>query len=569
MVLKRVFGVLRTNAGDTAQHPGDESRRTPKTQQRVSGRVSVWKAWLPLLVLIVLWTIELYVVQQYTAIRTYHPRFMILKLGVRFCLTLSLIATLCLALPRLWLIAVMLVGAVFELVVISFSQCFNASLSYFHVTGQWKEGFQVLDGGLIFLPWLAIVGVAAALLSKVLLVWRACPASFLQRRTRIVLALLCLSCYIGGVGACQWRLGLLRRSIVEYETGDVVFVVGYLPAWGGEWYYSRDDEVFLDWAMESAAESTDNMTPTLPLLPESDLFVAVQFESLGYSLLNKKVGGKDLVPFLLRLAESSAVFRLRVMHMVGSADSDFAFLTGIRPNGLLLPYKVPGFPWKTSSWVRTLLDEKGYQTVWFNGFSKVFFARETPYEKMGFRVRFCQEELKGRYPDRSFGLFSDADMYRQSLEWLEEHPDEPAFHFFISATSHIPWTLEDPQQRIIFPDPGSNRENYFNSVAYADRCMSDYYERLPNGTVFVVYGDQRLFTGAEDAGTERGEEYTACLINVKGENFGAQQKDVEGARKGRYTIVDLGAYVKNSIRQWSPRTNPPTEANLPEAVPAN
>jgi phosphoglycerol transferase MdoB-like AlkP superfamily enzyme len=526
---------------ETPSNSGSELNRESKTP---------YLFWY---LLIIFWVAELFCIQHLSIIRTYYPLFYAGKVGIRLLLDATLITAVCLLFPRKIIAAVFVGFSLFELVTVSFSSFFGRSISYFIIANQWKEGAKVADGGLaeLSLSFLAII-IATFIVKLALLIYSKRPELKWQWRYSFVMVL--LVGYCGCVAALNHKLELLKRSVVMYETGDVAFITGYLPAWFGEYYYTRDPDFFYNHAMKVAEDlTTDNLTHIASPLPESKHFIAIQFESVGIGCLDKKINGKELTPFLNKLAKNSTSFEMEVYHECGSADSDFAFLTSKRPNGMLMPYKVPRFPWKFS-WVNSL-NNQGYETAWFNAFKKDFFARDMPYKEMGFNRRFCQEDMGGKNPRHKFGLYTDRDLYRESLKCIEEDPNKRVFHFIISATSHTPYTMEDPEQRIIYTDPKTTEENYLNSIRFTDASFEEYYNKLPEGSLLILYGDHTVHYCRFDE-EDDDKEYTPCIVHIKGKDVRFMNEKNSDLLKG-FSIVDIGGYVNSSVLRWGGLSNSP------------
>ena len=113
-----------------------------------------------------------------------------------------------------------------------------------------------------------------------------------------------------------------------------------------------------------------------------DHIVVIQVESLGFAVLDHVENGREVTPFLNHLPETSLFYRIRASHRIGSADADFAMLTGKAPSREMITYKIRGYPYDNS--LPHLLNRLGYRTSSLHGASGRYYGRRPAFEQMGF-----------------------------------------------------------------------------------------------------------------------------------------------------------------------------------------
>ena len=177
---------------------------------------------------------------------------------------------------------------------------------------------------------------------------------------------------------------------------------------------------------------------------------------------------------------------IKAVHPTGSADSDFVVLMSHMPNSIVPPYSVADFSYDES--LPFYAAKYGWQTEIFHGNRGSFFARERAFRQMGFSEIFFQRRIvDGTVQAGKWGV-SDGDVFDLSSKRLLE-AENPSIHFIITLTTHSPFNYlpEDIPQLISAPVTLGDR--YINSMRYLDDCLCEYFEKLPDGTIMIIYGD--------------------------------------------------------------------------------
>ncbi|HLV61586.1 MAG TPA: LTA synthase family protein, partial [Fredinandcohnia sp.] len=265
-------------------------------------------------------------------------------------------------------------------------------------------------------------------------------------------------------------------------------------------------------------------------------------ESLDHSLLGHREGGELVAPFLTALREDSATYRVRPIHDNGSADADFSMLTGRAPSPDVITYRLLHYPYGET--LPKIFRRAGYHTESIHGLYGHFFGRQPVFAgPMGFDAVLFEKELMEGYGVRPgrWGI-EDREMLDVAARRLVAHEGK-IFQFVITLTSHGPFDYLDPKDEELFPGATALRQRYLNSMRYVDRALQAFYERLPEGTLLVVYGDHESGTEPprKDAAGRR-VEIVPYLVHLKGARLRAADPTL--AESGELEQLDLVTYVR-------------------------
>src|SRR5690606_16469841 len=279
----------------------------------------------------------------------------------------------------------------------------------------------------------------------------------------------------------------VRRTVSFGRTGTAD---GYCWTWAGEGYFLGDR--LLDRAIEVARTRTSNRLADEIPLPPSDRVVIVQVESLEDSVVDLEIEGELVMPFLASLREGSLYYKVEAIHDNGSADADFSMLTGVAPSPDVITYRLVGYPYGDT--LPKIFARAGYHTQSIHGLYGTFFDRRRVFEgPMGFdEVIFEEELLAHGLPRGKWGL-RDLDVLRYAGDRVRD-AEGKLFQFVITLTSHGPFHFLKPEDEELFPGATRVRPRYLNSMRYVDRALREFYERLPEGTLLVIYGDHESAT---------------------------------------------------------------------------
>ena len=255
-------------------------------------------------------------------------------------------------------------------------------------------------------------------------------------------------------------------------------------------------------ASKSDTETSIRYTKSSKKKP-SDLFgvaegknlILVSMESTQNFVINQKVNGEEITPFLNSLIKDSLYFSNIYDQTAQGKTSDAEFMidTGLYPlsSGSAFVRK----PDNTYRSLPHILKEKeDYFAAVFHGNDRTFWNRESMYKALGYDRYFSKRDYNVTEENSvNYGI-KDIPFFEQTTSLLEKIP-KPFYTRLITLTNHFPFLLEEGDQ---FIDQADTREDvvnrYVTTVRYEDEAIKALFENLKaNGlyddTVVVLYGD--------------------------------------------------------------------------------
>jgi len=453
---------------------------------------SVFSSWTFLwLSLVLLWSVELFLVQEYTLVVNYpyaEWKWLVSRC-IRFALDI-LFCSFCLGLMRRWfLYGLFFLNIVGSTGLILYSQYFDRSLSLLTILYQVEEGLNVTGYIFDLVNWYVLVGLLAVFVVKVVVneKCRTCSKSILKGYR---LAIVSLVAYLLLGFMVNRYVDPLRKLTTFCSVARMGVTYGYIPAWIGELWYLNDERL-VERATEFAhSQRYDRLTPVEYPLRFDGSMVVIQMESFDFAVLDCLDGGRPVTPFLNRLKDASFFYKIQPIHSTGSSDADFVLLTGLMPSPDVATYKIINYPYDEIETLGRLARKNNYVSTAFHGASGTFYDRRPAFQKLGLDSLLFKEEMVA-----SHGLAADTwgvkdhDVFGLSLRLLEKNSGAPQLHFIITLTSHGPWIYLAPEEKQLYKKPKNIREDYLNSMRYLDSALEKYISQLPKGTIVVLYGD--------------------------------------------------------------------------------
>ncbi|MGW9857532.1 lipoteichoic acid synthase [Staphylococcus hominis] len=226
--------------------------------------------------------------------------------------------------------------------------------------------------------------------------------------------------------------------------------------------------------------------------------IKIHLESFQTFLINKKVNGKEVTPFLNKLSTGNDDFRYypNFFHQTGqgkTSDSEFTMdnsLYGL-PQGSA--YSLKGD--NTYQSLPAILDQKeGYTSNVMHGDYKTFWNRDQIYKHFG-----IDKFYDATYYDMSdenivnLGL-KDKPFFKESAEY-QSKMKQPFYSHLITLTNHYPFTLNSEDASIDKPNTGdSTVDGYIQTAHYLDQALEQYINDLKekglyDNSVIMIYGD--------------------------------------------------------------------------------
>jgi hypothetical protein len=506
---------------------------------------------LMMLVFILTWTIELFVLQAVTLVypNETSERFIFWVPKIRFVLDLGFITVLTMALRRRWLVVAVIGSFFVYLGLLTYFKYFLKPLSFLTMITSWREGLKVAGFAWDMFPRAAAAWLLLALAIKLAALALSSRASLPRHCGRLVAASV-LCCYVALYSLANYYDPLWYVQTTR-GVGRLGHIRGYLGPWFAEWYYLRNEQLLND-ALELRKTVYDQLTPIEADIPIRQRIVIVQAESLDTNIIGWKVRGVEVTPFLNRLRRASMYYRVRAVHTQHSAEADFALLNGVRGSQRANTYTIPGYPYKNTT--PQLLVGCGYDVFSFHGNYGEFYNRRAAYHQMGFTDYYFREELETDFslPSDRWGV-SDEDALRLSAQ-LMRTASKPTCHFVITLTTHTPYTQLPAARNEIFPEPDTTAERYYNNMRYLDNCLRDYVTALGGGATVVIFADHPTedFQGFVcDRDVARRREYVPFLIYDTDQDLSKLQKtrSLAVSTDGSLNLVDVINYLRGQFKR--------------------
>jgi len=222
--------------------------------------------------------------------------------------------------------------------------------------------------------------------------------------------------------------------------------------------------------------------------------VIVQIESLETQVVDYRINGKLLMPFLYNFRNQSVYFKnFFAQHSGGaSTDADLSMLTSLLP----VRHQV-GLYTADYSRIYTLADvlkENGYTSFALNPIHGQFFNKNSAYPRAGID-NFYDEEF---YSGEAKGWYSkDWHFYEQSLDIIKKAAT-PFFAYIINIQSHGPFKNYSDSTKEVFDfknvDFSKLQIDYLLSMHEIDLAIEHLYKMLTksglmDNTILLIYGD--------------------------------------------------------------------------------
>ncbi|MFC0522616.1 LTA synthase family protein [Pontibacillus salicampi] len=222
--------------------------------------------------------------------------------------------------------------------------------------------------------------------------------------------------------------------------------------------------------------------------------IYISAESIQSFVINKKINGKEITPFLNDLIENSYYFN-NFYHQTEqgkTSDSEWVVETSLYPLSRGAVFFTHSE--NETNAVPEIVSNHGYTSAVFHANNKSFWNRSVMYDTLGYD-EFFSESAYEVTPDNSIGWgLSDKDFFKQSIKHLKSL-EEPYYTKFITLTNHFPFEMPEEQQTIDKYDSSSSTlNNYFTTVKYMDESIEQFFQNLKDAgeyedSIIVIYGD--------------------------------------------------------------------------------
>lgn len=224
--------------------------------------------------------------------------------------------------------------------------------------------------------------------------------------------------------------------------------------------------------------------------------IYVSLESFQNFMINYKLNGQEVTPFLNSLANDGETFYFdNFYHQTGqgkTSDAEFLMENSLYPlsQGAVFINKAQN----TYQAAPAILKGYGYNSAVFHGNYKTFWNRNVMYKALGYDQFFDAEyyDMSGTNV-KNYGM-KDIPYFKESMPMLEKLK-QPFYTKFITLSNHFPFEMDPGDTDFPAGNFGDSVvNNYFQSAHYMDDSLKEFFDYLKadglyNNTVIVLYGD--------------------------------------------------------------------------------
>lgn len=238
--------------------------------------------------------------------------------------------------------------------------------------------------------------------------------------------------------------------------------------------------------------------------------IVIHLESFQQFLIDKKVNGKEVTPFLNKLYHSQSTYSFdNFFHEVGqgkTSDAENMLETSTYglPQGSLFAQLGSDNAFQGAPSI--LHQKRDYTTAVFHGNVASFWNRNNTYKNLGYQY-FFDASYYDTSGDKSLGFgLKDKLLFNDSVKYLQRL-QQPFYVKYLTVTNHFPFSLDSEDQDDGFkaPDTGDKTvNNYFKTAHYLDEAIKEFYSYLhktglDKKSLIVLYGDHYGISNSENS----------------------------------------------------------------------
>ncbi|MDF2903664.1 MAG: polyglycerolphosphate lipoteichoic acid synthase LtaS [Bacillus sp. (in: firmicutes)] len=269
--------------------------------------------------------------------------------------------------------------------------------------------------------------------------------------------------------------------------------------------------------------------------------IYVSMESLQNFIIDYKIDGQEVTPFLNSIAHNGEAFYFKnVFHQTGqgkTSDAEFMMENSLFPmsQGAVFVNKAQN----TYQAMPGILKGQNYTSAVFHGNYKTFWNRNEIYKAFGYD-KFYDAEYYDMSEEntKNYGM-KDVPFFEQSMPLLTGLK-QPFYTKFITLSNHFPFKMDEGDTDFPAGEFGDDSvvNNYFQSAHYMDHALEMFFNDLKTSglydhTVVVLYGDHYGIS----------ENHNEAMANVVGKEI----NDFENAQLQRIPLFIHVPGVKGNI----------------------
>lgn len=252
--------------------------------------------------------------------------------------------------------------------------------------------------------------------------------------------------------------------------------------------------------------------------------IMIHLESFQQDLIDLKVNGQEVTPFLNSLYGSKSVYAFsNFFNQVGqgkTSDAENMLETSTfgLPTGSL--FTQSGSTQTFQAMPAILNQQDGYSSAVFHGNVGSFYNRINVYRNMGYQNFFDQSFWNITQQDATAWGIKDKYLFADSIPYLEQL-QQPFYAKYLTVTNHTPFTGLDKDEldpNFKTTDSGDPVvDNYFETAHYLDQSVQEFFNYLKKSglydkSIIVLYGDHYGISGSDT-------KYLAPYMGVDPQNW--------------------------------------------------
>lgn len=270
-------------------------------------------------------------------------------------------------------------------------------------------------------------------------------------------------------------------------------------------------------ATKSELEKVKKFTDKIYAKPNDKMYgiakgrnvIVIHLESFQQFLIDKKVNGQEVTPFLNSLYHGKNTYAFdNFFHQVGqgkTSDAENMLETstfGLSQGSL---FATLGSDNTFQAAPAILKQRAGYTSAVFHGNVASFWNRNNVYKNLGYQY-FFDASYYDTSGDKATGYgLKDKLLFKNSIQYLQTL-QQPFYVKYITVTNHFPYTLDDEDKDPNFTTTNtgdSNVDNYFVTAHYLDQALQEFFNYLKKTgldkkSIIMIYGDHYGISNSEN-----------------------------------------------------------------------
>jgi lipoteichoic acid synthase len=227
--------------------------------------------------------------------------------------------------------------------------------------------------------------------------------------------------------------------------------------------------------------------------------IVIHLESFQQFLINMKVNGQEVTPFLNSLYKNKNTLSFdNFYHQVGlgrTSDAENMLETGtfgVSDGSLFTSLGSEN----TFQAAPQIFRQRGYTSAVFHGNVGTFWNRNEVYKNLGYNYFFDASYFSNAKQDKNGYGLKDKLLFAESIKYLEQM-QQPFYVKYITVTNHIPFQLDEQDQDPNFKTSTTSDQtvnNYFVTAHYLDQSLEEFFtflrkSGLEKNAMILIYGD--------------------------------------------------------------------------------